>query len=560
MDYPLGERRINSAMSFIVQNATGYVFESGRSSALEIMGVIVNRFADEVLLPTAAEPFFLGLVLIVAKDESSKCREMAAHLLPQLVARFDQQRLARVWILLDQWSAGTAASSQPIDDSADEKAVRAARVKQLKMRELGRAALQCYGIIVEPLGDKFRAQKFLAAVDSALTVSLKTWLSAEARLNYDDGKDLEQIAMSLGAGDDPQDTALAYWETAYMAMNSFAKYVRSSDSLGEPRIWLLVVRHLTHPHAWVRLAAARLIGLYVANADPTWMLTQTVSEQPAEESWDVPVVDVQAKFALMSFERLRELANALVVQLSSKHLTAELGNQVVKNLFFIAKCFLAAVPENAADEEEQEGGSGEESDEEEETTVERANLPMDRGLSWLVNRVGRLARTELIRGRGATDKRTYSFRWFAAVVSIIPPALLRQSSYIMPIVSPLYRTLNDTQLARDPVTLPNGTVKKPEELLEELKALTNEVVQLTQTRMGTTEFSKAMLKVKSYVEKVREQRREQRKQLAVIDPELHAMKKLKKHKAYKRSRSERSQELARKKIRTVVKKARNMDI
>ncbi|KAJ1946339.1 U3 snoRNP protein, partial [Linderina pennispora] len=43
MDYPLGERRINSAMSFIVQNATGYVFESGRSSALEIMGVIVNR-------------------------------------------------------------------------------------------------------------------------------------------------------------------------------------------------------------------------------------------------------------------------------------------------------------------------------------------------------------------------------------------------------------------------------------------------------------------------------------------------------------------------------------
>ncbi|KAJ1957966.1 U3 snoRNP protein [Linderina pennispora] len=488
---------------------------------------------------------------------------MATHLLPQLVARFDQTRLARVWILLDQWSAGTAASAQAIEDSGDDKAMRAARVKQLKMRELGRAALQCYGIIIEPLGDKFRSQKFLAAIDSALTVSLKTWATAEARLNYDGG-DLEQIAMSLGAGEDPQDAALAYWETAYMAMNSFAKYIRTSGSLGDSRIWLLVVRHLTHPHSWVRLAAARLIGLYVASADPAWMLTQTFNEQPAEESWDVPAFDGQAKYALMSFERLRELANALVVQLSSKYLTAELGNQIVKNLFFIAKCFLAAVPEDAANEAPvdeapvDEDVSGDESEEEE--TTEHASLPMERGLSWLVNRVGRLARTELIRGRGATDKRTYSFRWFAAVVTIIPPALLCQSSYIMPIVSPLYRTLNDTQLAREPVTLPDGVVKKPEELLDELKALTNEVVQLTQARMGTTEFSKAMQKVKSHVDRVREQRKEQRKQLAIIDPELHAQKKLKKHKAYKRSRSERNQELARKKIRTVVKKARNMDI
>ncbi|KAJ2742795.1 U3 snoRNP protein [Coemansia pectinata] len=95
MDYPLGERRLTNTMTFIVQNASGYVFESGRTSALEIMSVIVNRFADEVLLPNAAEPFFLGLVLVIAKGDSSKCREMAAHLLPKLIVRFDQPRLQR---------------------------------------------------------------------------------------------------------------------------------------------------------------------------------------------------------------------------------------------------------------------------------------------------------------------------------------------------------------------------------------------------------------------------------------------------------------------------------
>ncbi|KAJ2865612.1 U3 snoRNP protein [Coemansia aciculifera] len=216
MDYPLGERRLTNAMTFIVQNASGYVFESGRTSALEIMSVIVNRFADEVLLPNAAEPFFLGLVLVIAKGDSSKCREMAAHLLPKLI-----------------WSAETASSVLVIDSELSEKVARAASNKQQKMHELRRAVLQCYGIIIEPLGDRFakRVPALLAVVDSALSVSLKTWKQAEAQLNAGQqaaAGDLEKIAANLHSGSNPHDKELAYWETAYMALNTFGKYVSAS--------------------------------------------------------------------------------------------------------------------------------------------------------------------------------------------------------------------------------------------------------------------------------------------------------------------------------------------
>ncbi|KAJ2690698.1 U3 snoRNP protein [Coemansia spiralis] len=582
MDYPLGERRLTNAMTFIVQNASGYVFESGRTSALEIMSVIVNRFADEVLLPNAAEPFFLGLVLIIAQDDSSKCREMAAHLLPELIVRFDQPRLQRAWIMLDQWSAGTADSVVPVDSELNAKAARAATIKQQKMRELGRAALQCYGIIIEPLGDRFakRVPAFLAAVDSALSVSLKTWKQAEAQLNAGQlaatAGDLEKIAANLHSGGNPQEKALTYWETAYMALNTFGRYVsaspqRAMGEAGGARIWLLAVRHLTHPHSWVRLAAARLIGLYVASAEPSWMLEAETEAQiddaGAVEDWDVPVHRGSPRFVLMPVQRLRDLVNGLMVQLNSRFLSAELGNQVVKNLYFVARCFLTAVPVEEETEAEavdadadQESDAEEEEDEPETEVVEDEDdtfkrLPKERCLIWLINRVGRLARTEIIRGRGTTEKRTYSFRWFAAIISLVPPTLLRQPAYMMPMASPLYRTSEDSSQAPSyPVTLPNGTVKSPAEQLEEIKALAGEVIRLAQSRIGVTAFSSVLGKIQRHVGDLRNQRREQRRQLAVIDPEQHAKNKIRKHEATRRKRQERTTELSRKKVRTVVRR------
>ncbi|KAJ2851821.1 U3 snoRNP protein [Coemansia brasiliensis] len=582
MDYPLGERRLANAMSFIVQNASGFVFESGRVSALEVMGVIINRFADELLLPNAAEPFFLGLVLIIAKDESSQCREMAMYLLPILIARFDQPRLARAWLLLDQWAAGITSSAEPISESEDKK-IAELKVARAKQRELGRAALQCYGIIVEPLGDRFakRVPAFLSVVDSALTVSLKTWKQAEMRLNHqsiggiENAGDLESIAADLHSGSDPHNEALMYWETAYLALNAYGRLTKSLPqyavgNTGQSRIWLLAAKHLNHPHAWVRLSAARLIGAYVGMADPSWMLEAEKSwkQQDNISDWEVPDYQGVSKYVLLSVQMLKQIAQGSVIQLNSRFLSAELGNQAVKNLYFIARCFLTAVPQQqdeipeSAEQQQDDASSSDsasDSDEDDNQTSSGADLSIERSLSWLINRIGSLARTELIRGRGSTEKRSYCFKWFAAVISLVPPSLLTNSAYIMPIISPLYRTTQDSQLPANPITLPDGTVKTPTEQLDGIKALANEVIRLLQDRMGVTAFSAVLIKVQKHVNQVRDQRREQRKQLAVIDPELHSKKKLRKHESARRKRQERLSEKARKKVRIVVRRAYNTD-
>ncbi|KAJ2614146.1 U3 snoRNP protein, partial [Coemansia sp. RSA 1365] len=592
MDYPLGERRLTNAMSFLVQNASSYAYESGRVSALEVMGVIISRFTDELLLPNAAEPFFLGMVLTIAKDESSQCREMAAHLLSQLISRFDQPRLKRAWMLLDKWSAGTADSFQLIAANATNQPLDAgARQKQSKMRELGRAALQCYGIIIEPLGDRFQKQlpAFLDSVDSGLTVSLRTWKEAESQLNHaGDAPDLEKRAVNLHSGDDPHDAALVYWETAYIALNSYARLVKVTPQRAfgagvQARIWQLAARHLTHPHVWVRLASSRLIGAYFAMTDPSWMLEAesdvhaTSKHNSAQnlEEWEIPKHRGNAKHVLLSVANLRQIANGLVVQLNSRSLSDELGNQVVKNLYFIAKCFLTAIPEDALAEDVDtktataghDNGNANDSDKDEEdssyddavgadeVTEDSDKLNKERCLSWIINRVGSLARTEIIRGRGAVEKRTYCFRWFAAVISLVPPELLVRSAYIMPMISPLYRTTEDDQLAAESVQQPGSTAKTPTEQLEEIKGLANEVIRLLQNRIGVTAFSAILAKVQKHVSDLRSQRRVRRKQLAVIDPELHAQKKLRKHANVQRKRRERDSEQARKKVRTVVRRA-----
>lgn len=577
MDYPMGERRLTNAMTFIIQNASGYVFESGRMSALEIMSVIVDRFADDVLLAKCAESFFLGLVLIIAKDESAKCREMAAHLLPQLVVRFDQPRLQRVWILLDQWSAGIEASNKGSAKKKEEEGgdeAEEAQVKLAKMRELGRAALQCYGLLVEPLGDRFfkHESEFISTIDSALTVSWQTWKQAERQLNFENADtgnttsrgELEAIAANLHqGGEDPEQAALLYWETAYTALTTYGKYVsawpqKAMNDSNQSRIWLLAMHHLSHPHAWTKLASSRLIGLYVSNADPAWMLEAEKEEgEPIDDDFTVNP-KATAKYVLLSQKRLQDLTHALLLQLNSRYLAADLGNQIVKNLYFVAKCFLTATM-SSSDVETNQEGEDDDGEEEGETTTKNGNnlqqLPVERTLSWLINRVGRLARTEIIRGRGSTRRRTYCFRWFAAVIMLVPPELLQQSSYIMAIASPLHRTTEDDQLPSRPITLPNGTNKTPEEQLDELKSLAREVIKLAQDRIGVTAFSAVLNKIQKHVDVLRSQRREQRKQLAISDPQKHIQEKQRKHEVSRRKRQEKSNELARKKIRTVVRRA-----
>lgn len=86
---------------------------------------------------------------------------------------------------------------------------------------------------------------------------------------------------------------------------------------------------LAHPHVWVRLAAAQLIGFILAalDVDKIVVLLNNPESNTVQEGY----------MYSNPADTLRSLILDLVAQIYPDMTLDELGNQVVKNLIFIAK-------------------------------------------------------------------------------------------------------------------------------------------------------------------------------------------------------------------------------
>ncbi|EDO27022.1 predicted protein, partial [Nematostella vectensis] len=85
-----------------------------------------------------------------------------------------------------------------------------------------------------------------------------------------------------------------------------------------------VESHLTYPHAWVRLVSCRLFGLLFAAWTPQELSIASTSGS-------------KEFLAQESLEKVSQLCDDFCVQLDSPFLDNDLGDQVVKNLVFLAK-------------------------------------------------------------------------------------------------------------------------------------------------------------------------------------------------------------------------------
>ena len=125
LDYPQCIGRLKKTMAFLAKN-TAYTHESGRASVLELLGALVQKFA-ETLLEEYADMVFVALVMVLANDDAPKCKEMAAEVLKCLLRRLGFARATSVLAHVHAW----AGSPQPA---------------------LVRVACQVYGLVIEALG------------------------------------------------------------------------------------------------------------------------------------------------------------------------------------------------------------------------------------------------------------------------------------------------------------------------------------------------------------------------------------------------------------------------
>ncbi|PPQ91255.1 hypothetical protein CVT25_006372 [Psilocybe cyanescens] len=475
LDYPQGKGRLRNQMSFFAKNLS-YVHESGRTSIMELLSAVIVKFQAN-LIQEYSDLLFVALVMVVANDESSKCREMAAQLVKNLWSRLDEEHRN---ILLSHLHSWTSQTAQPL---------------------LTWVSVQVYGFVVDV------AQADTLPYITVVLDDLKSALhrSASAIKIAEDFEEANDMEMDLE------------WQLPYHSLTVLTKILRVFPHFAteEDKIeWTIVVDHLIFPHAWVRTAACRLLGLLFSAVPVAAPRTELPDEHP------------------MSRSGMQLVARKLTQQLKSEHLDEVLSLQVVKNLFYLGKCFClmpvgdaAAVNEDAEDILDNENGAlaAEPLAQDDGDKLKNLNSP----LPWLFSKVSyQIKSGHIARRSKAATKPNWSqqplagLRWFAAMTSHMEAARLEQ--FLVHILTPVYRiteddTIRDTQM-------------------EELKTTAAELQDLVQTKVGTTKFATVYNQIRQSVLGVRRERKVARVLQASTHPEAAAKRKIQRNAIKKDSR------------------------
>lgn len=274
LDYPQGAGRLQTTLGFFARNLS-YEHASGRSSILELLGALVSKF-DPNLLAKHAEMIFVALVLCLANDQDKSCREASASVLQSLVKKLGEGERKVFVGHLHTWTS------------------------QQGQARLRAVAVQVHGLIIDALQQEASPHA--------------TALFADAQQILDDS--IQSLTLS-GDGDD-MDVDVE-WQPPYQAMLAVSKLLQTlpENTLDAVKSTQdKIIPHLLFPHAWVRTAACRLLGVFFAFHG---------TSSPEHSQLTLPL--------------MKDIAEKLCTQLKSPHLDAPLGLQIVKNLFFVGKWF-----------------------------------------------------------------------------------------------------------------------------------------------------------------------------------------------------------------------------
>ncbi|XP_031438174.1 small subunit processome component 20 homolog isoform X1 [Clupea harengus] len=502
MDYPLG-KKLKKHLDFIVAQLS-YEYDTGRQSALEMMAYIFQNFPQNLLLEHCGL-FFVPLSLAVVNDDSARCKKMIALAIKSLLSQVDATHQNNMFALVTTWITGDKVS----------------------LRRLG---VQVCGLFVEVEGERFtkRLEALLPLI--------------EKEIHKDNFEDIEEEQDEKAA-----DRLLFGYLTLITKLIKdcgFLQLTKPKDTLTS--IWGHLHAHLRHPHSWVWLTTAQVFGQLFAAHKPEELLEQWSLSQ--EDSTSSPAMPVATTFLYSSLDKkMRELVLSFSHQLQSKFLDPTTGDQVVKNLLFVAKVIYLISPESdvmetnktaengvtqteegteeeamkaedeamKAEEEEEDEEEGKQAEEEEEENQDDADDDQDDNrlpsLLWVMKKLCLLAKREAAYTPKVPLKRTCVFKFLGAMA--VDLGKDRLAPYLTTIIAPLHRELDSTYADQDPT----------------LKNLAQELIELLKKLVGLEQFSLAFAAVQKDASKRRALRKRHKAMQAVSNPDIAARKKIKKH-------------------------------
>uniref|UniRef100_UPI00398E4C32 small subunit processome component 20 homolog n=1 Tax=Pristiophorus japonicus TaxID=55135 RepID=UPI00398E4C32 len=476
LDYPLGNK-LKAHLEFIVAQLS-YEHEIGRESALEMLAYIFQSFPRDLLHQYYAL-FFVPVALMIVNDDSPKCKKMAALADQSLLSKVDERHKDLIFALILTWFESEKISHR-------------------------RLAVHTCGLFVEAEGIAF--ERRIATILPIL----------EAEINPERFQNIEEEAEEKAT-----DRLLFSLLTLMMKLVKECNLIQ----LLKPgalltTIWGHIQAHLCHPHSWVWLTAAQLFGMLFASHTPEDLVAK----------WNAGKLPVTAKgssqtpatqFMLEELDvKTKDLALAFCHQLQSKFLDQTLGEQVIKNLLFVAKVIylLGPVDHGAVRKEEETVESDEEVGAEETGEVMAGSRVSDRvegkkaTLLWVTSKLCTLAKREAAHTPKIPLKRTCVFKFLGAIA--VDLGVDRVKPYLPTIIAPLYRELNSTYAEQDPT----------------LRNLSQEIIELLKRLVGLETFSLSFAAVQKEANQKRALRKRQKALQTVTNPDVAARKKLKKHK------------------------------
>ncbi|KYN12679.1 Small subunit processome component 20 like protein [Trachymyrmex cornetzi] len=493
MSYPLGKHLDKHIYFYLTQ--LSYEMQPGRLSALEMIHTIVTGFPLKTLT-VRSEIIFVMTGAKLIDDDDPTCRKLCAKCIKEMLMRIsynDRNKLFDKWPL--QW----------LNDS-------------IRYRTL---AAQLCGIFVTVEKNDFDSRlpqvlplllkQFhtnISTSDNAefgkyMELDNTTHLQKDSNLKEERTKDHHLIQVLQLLLKIAHYTSFLTNEKYKDFINSFAEY---SQSL------------LAHPHLWVRLAAAQMIGFILTTFDVD-KIVELINNPDNNKIYEGYMYSKPV-------ETVKSLILDLMAQLYPDMTFEKLADQVVKNLIFIAKMLKSITGSVAKNDEEDNGNKAKNSN----------NL----SFFWVIRRFRKVVNIEITQAPKSTSVRTAMFKFIAGVVTTVPIEYL--NAILFNIMSPLVREMTTT-----------------EDTNVELRQLAKEVATIIKKSIGNEEYIKLLNQVQQKLDIKKAERRKVRAQQFVTDPDLAAKRKLAKQQKKKEAKKRKLDSLKGNKIAKKRKKKVELD-